>query len=207
MTGPSEPEIVTLAKMTDNLVTRIDETEAALADTMAVIATAALDAERGDDNALRTLAAAEKKSEKQRQELDRLRLASAELDRQLAAERNAAEIAEKRELVRQYVEHRDALVALNLDMLAAIEKLAPLAAEARTRGRTASQLGIRLGIGDERADLGPQYGFLRLAMDQGTLHNQPKSLDAARAGVQKPWRDSPIGRRAVALQAALEGTP
>lgn len=209
MTGPPEPEIVTLTKMVDNLTARIAEAETALADTVAVIASAALAAERGDDEALRTLAASEKRRDKQAAELDRLRLASAELDRQLAAERDAAEVAEKRELVRQYVDHRDALTALNLEMLEAIEKLAPLAEQARTRGRAASQLGIRLGLGDARADLGPMYGWLKTALDAGTLHGNQRSVATARAGITKPWRDSAIGRRAVALLAALgeESTP
>jgi len=194
---------VTLAKMSDHLAERTAEAERAVAEANAEIATASLEAERGGgDDVLKKLARAEKRRDTLATELERLHMAARELERQLANEREEAEAKAKRELLREYIEHREAVQEANRAMFAAVEGLAELAATSSQHGRKAGQLALRLGFSDERGGFGPQYGYIRAAFE-GVMHAAPRVVNDARNGMQNGWRDTPNGRRATELQAAL----
>jgi hypothetical protein len=204
----TEPEVVTLAKMSDHLAERAAETERALTEADAEIARTAFEAERGGgDDALRKLASAEKRRDKLVAELERLHMAAQELERQLTDERERAEARERLALVRQYIEHRDAVDKANAAMMAAIEGLVPLAAEANEHGQVAAQIGLRLGFHDERGRLGVKPGYVKTAMRGVTenVHGSERLLHEAREGLLRDWRVTANGKRAMELQAALSG--
>lgn len=203
MPRAAEPEIVTLTKMTGNLAERVATAENALADTEAAIVAATQAAEHGDDEALRRLAAAEQRREKQSRELERLRTAGADLERQLVTEREEADASAQRELLREYIAHRDAVGAACLAMLEAIEALAPQAAEARAHGQAANRTSAELhGFTDERGAFVPKLRFVTAALG-AVLQGADGQLAEARAAIVHSWRDTPNGRRATALEAAL----
>jgi hypothetical protein len=206
--APNEPEVVTLAKMNDHLNGRLTDTRAALAEAEAAVARLALEAERTGGDALRKLAVEEKRRDTLKAEAERLQQATEELHRELQRERDAAEAAVKRDMVNLYIARREFLQESNLAMLKTIEGLRPAIQEALKKGREAAQIALRLGFGDERSDaaLGPKLGFLKgafLAVTGGGAH----LASEARYGVLRDWRDSPNGRRALALQAALDSCP
>jgi len=204
----TEPEVVTLAKMSDHLAARMAEAERALTQADAEIARTALEAERGvGDDALRKLARAEKRRDTLAVELERLRMAGQELERQLADERDAAEARERLTLVAEYIAHRDAVDRANAAMMAAIEGLVPLAAEANEHGQAAGQIGLRLGFHDERGRIGVKPGYVKLAMRGVTenVHGSERLLNEARGGLLRDWRTTANGKRAMELQAALSG--
>ena len=207
-----EPAIVTVSKMTEHLTARVVVTEQALADATAEVATAAFEAERGDADALRRLAASEKRRDKLTAELERLRMAAGELDRQLAAERAATEAARQRALLAKYVIHRDAHQEAHRAMLSAVEAMQPLMATAREHGQAAAKIALQLGLPDERNSgaLALRFGYIQQALTN-VIHNEPHRLADIHATLSRDWREGGRvggpGKRVAELQAALgEGT-
>ncbi len=205
-----EPEIVTLAKMVDDNAARIAEGEKALADVNAEIGSALLDAERGGDDeavkgALKRLAAAERRRDDKLGKQERLRLKAVELERQLAAERDKEAARERREMLADYMRRHDAMQEANRAMLAAVMSIGELAREANEHSRVTAKQALALGLPDERRGrhFGAQYGALKNVLN-GLLTGHTRMVREARADIERDWRTTPNGRRALELQAALD---
>ena len=114
------------------------------------------------------------------------------------------EPAAQRALVAEYIDHHEKVQKATRAMFDAIEAMRTRTDEAREHGRLAGRLASRLGFpSDERGvPLGRQLGYLKSALD-GVLSGQPRLVNSARGVVMADWRETPNGRRALALQAAL----
>jgi hypothetical protein len=203
----TEPQIVTLAKMSTNLEARVAEAEAAHADACEEGAREALAVERGDEAALRRLARAEKRRDSAADELGRLRLAKSELARQLAAERDATEADSQRELLIEYAEHRNFVQDAGRQLFEAVAAMEPVVQEARERAKAAKAVAHQLGLlaANEGAYL-PEFGAARGAFkavlgDGGSARG--RMLADARERVERDWKDTADGRRVTDLLAAL----
>ncbi len=207
-----EPEIVTLSKMSDHLGARLAEVEAALSAATAEVAAASLLAERGgSDDALRRLAAAEKRRDKLTAELERLNVATGELERQLAAEREKAEADRRRDMLTEYVAHRDFVQNASRQLFEAVVALEPVVREARQRAKAATMLAPRLDLPVVNQGVYyPELGSARLAFktvmgDVGAARD--RILTDARDRVARDWHDTADGRRVDDLRTALGMNP
>lgn len=201
-----EPALVTLSKLGGHLDARLAAAERAYGEASAEVAGAALVAEAaGDEAALRRLAGAERRRDKLAEDLERLRLARAELERQLAAQRESDEAAERRALVSQYIEYSDKVQDANRAMLEHIESMKGLTETAREHSRLAGRLAIRLGFPSDEssgAPLGRQQGYIKTAVN-GIMANQSALVETARRAIMRDWRQTRNGRRVLELQTAL----
>jgi hypothetical protein len=201
-----QPQIVTLAQIVSDVAARTAAAEQAYAEVTAAVAAAALEVERGGgEDALRTLATAEKKRETAAADLERRRLTVGELDRQLARQREDDEGAGKLTLVREYIASREKVQAANFAMFAAILAMKDKTEEARVHGKRAAAAAHALAFPTEEssgAPLGPQQGYMKAAMD-GILGNVPRMVESARHGIMRDWGTTTNGKRALELLAAL----
>ena len=205
MPSTTEPGIVTHAKMDEHLRSQVAKAEKALADAQAAVDLAALDDERGSSpETLRKLSKAEERRDKRAAELRQLGEARRALDTQLAHERQAAEAQAKRDTLADYGKHRDAVRDRNLAVVAAFENVAADIEQARKDARAADALGRSLGFAPEGHGRGlwPEVGALKNLLN-GLLTGQPRVVRDARQRIERDWRTTPNGRRAVALLAAL----
>ncbi len=203
-----EPDIVTLSQMSDHLAGRLAEVEAALSESTAEVAAATLLVERGGrDDALRRLASAEKRRDKLAVELKRLRVATGELERQLAAERERAEADRRRDMLTEYVAHRDFVQNAGRQLFEAVVALEPVVREARQRANAATRLAPRLDLPVVNQGVYyPELGSARLAFktvmgDVGAARD--RILADARARVSRDWHSTVDGRRVEELRTAL----
>jgi len=205
MPRPTEPVIVTLAEHRETLARSLAEKETQLAEAEAEARRAALDVEtQPGEDAVRKRTSAKRRREKLAEELAQLHDAMRELDERLERERQDAAARARREALADYGKHRDAVKARAIAALAHIEDAAADIDAARRHARAADALGRSLGFPLEGYGRGmwPEVGALKNVLN-GLLSGQARVVREARERVERDWRTTPNGRRAVALLAAL----
>jgi small-conductance mechanosensitive channel len=213
----SEPAIaapeMTLPEMRDHLTERIAKVTEALNVATKERGRLALEVERGhaSQETVSKLAAAEKRRVAFTAELERLRQAATELERQAEAKRAADKRAATLALLAEYEGHRDFVRDASRRLFEAIAELAPVVSEARDRAKAARALANELGLPVSGGGaFYPEFGATRSAFkaimgDTGRIRD--RVLSEGRQRVAADWRDSGDGERARELRASLGEPP